>query len=126
MGIMWDMENHLEGSAASGMEIDAATDQMVVHRTQDVQPLLDRNKRFQNSGLDGMSPTRDWKQVASIPNIILEKWLKEEGLRYWDEEHKHRLLKKLDDPEWAYLRTGNGHLGKRPYREYFKGSSSPS
>lgn len=126
MGILWDMENHLEGEAATGLEIDAANNQMVAHRTQDVTRLLNRNKNFQNSGLDGMSPTRDWKQVASIPNIILEKWLKEEGLRYWDEEHKHRLLKKLDDPEWAFLRTGSGHLGKRPYREYFKGSSSPS
>jgi len=124
MGIIWDVENHIPGSAATGLEHDRQEPgNLIARRRQDVEPLLDRNKRFQNSGLDGYSPTRDWKQVASIPNIILEKWLKEEGLRYWDSEHRDRLIKKLDDPEWQYLRTGTGKIAQKPYREFFKGST---
>ncbi len=123
MGIMWDLGQAVPGHAQTAMEICESEDLAVIHSRQDVSPLIERNKRFQNSDEDGYTPSRDLQQVASIPNIILEKWLKEEGLRYWDPAHTERLLKKLDDPDNAFLRTGGGNLGKRPYREYFRGSS---
>ena len=75
-------------------------------------------------GTDGYGPTREWRRVASIPNIILEKWYKEEGIRWWDSEDMAKLAAKLDDPEWSYLRTAPGHVGRRPYRQYYRASTA--
>ncbi len=123
MGILRDLGQPLPGYAQTAMEISESEELAVIHTRQDVQPLIDRNKRFQNSGLDGYTPSRDWQQVASIPAVLIEKWYKEEGIRWWDPAHKDRLLRKLDDPDLRYLRTGLGHLGKKPTREYCRGSS---
>jgi hypothetical protein len=56
--------------------------------------------------------TSDWgRHIASIPNVILVKWLNEEhargnvALRLFSEEFNRLIAKKLKDPEWAYLRT---------------------
>jgi len=125
MGILRDLGQSVPGHAATAMEICESEDLMVVHSRQDVEPLLERNVRFQNSGLDGYTPSRDWQQVASIPTILIEKWYKEEGLEWWNTAHTGRLLQKLDDPDLSKLRTGTGHLGKRPYRKFLRGSSSP-
>lgn len=123
MGIIWDMDN-LPGAPATGIEIDESSDKLVIHTRQEVSAILDHNKAFKNSGLDGYTPSRDMRHVASIPPIILDKWLKEEGIRWWDSADTPKLMSKLDDPDWSHLRTSVGHLGKKPFRHYFRGSSS--
>lgn len=42
--------------------------------------------------------------VASIPLILIAKWLHEEELDIYNLEHADRLKKKLNDPEYRYLR----------------------
>lgn len=73
----------------------------------DVEPVLERNK-----ALRSMPQKSDWgRHVASIPNIIMVKWLNEEwgrgntGLRYLSPEWDKIVERKLQDPEWKYLRT---------------------
>jgi len=50
--------------------------------------------------------------VASVPNVIINRWLQEEWARgnttiqLGDAEFMQMVRKKLRDPEWAYLRTG--------------------
>ena len=80
---------------------------ITVNRVQDVEDILEHNKR-----LRGIEQRSDWgRHIASIPNVIMERWLREE----WDRgnttialfgpEMDALVARKLRDPEWAYLRT---------------------
>lgn len=80
---------------------------LTIERVQDVEPILEHNKM-----LRGIPQKSDWgRHVASVPNIVLEKWLNEEhargnkSMRFMDEEFRQLVWRKLNDPEWAYLRT---------------------
>jgi hypothetical protein len=80
----------------------------VVARTiQDVEPILERN-----AALRGEAQRSDWgRHVATIPNVILVRWLNEEyargntQLRMFTREFDEIVERKLRDPDWAYLRT---------------------
>lgn len=76
---------------------------------QDVGAYLDRNKAMANHN-DGYTPSRDMRRVADIPAIVIEKWLREEGLDVWNPEHNDRLARKLNDPDYAWLRTAPGRV----------------
>lgn len=84
-----------------------------VRISQDVSGLLDLNKAMANEN-DGYSKSREMRRVASIPAILRQKWLIEEG---WDCMDTHdpdvarKLVLKLNDPDYAYLRTAEGRLG---------------
>lgn len=87
-------------------------DLMVVENRQDVEPILDRNKELRS-----IPQRSDWgRHVASIPNVILTKWLNEEwargniGLQPFGREMDELVERKLKDPEWAYLRTDSAHV----------------
>ena len=123
MGLLWDVAN-IEGSTTTGVGYDEAEDKIVIANVQDCEPTLELNKKLYNQDDGGYGPSREWRRAASIPNIILEKWLKEEGIRWWDSEDTPKLMAKLDDPQWRYLRTAPGKLSRRPVREYFRGSTS--
>ena len=50
-------------------------------------------------------------RVASIPSVVVMQWM-EEGINVMapNREDQKRIKKKLNSPEWAYLRTGGGRL----------------
>jgi hypothetical protein len=80
---------------------------VIAGATQDVEPILKRNQR-----LRGAPQTSDWgRHVATIPNVVLLKWLNEEhargntALRLFTKEFDELVERKLADPEWKYLRT---------------------
>jgi hypothetical protein len=79
---------------------------VTVYSHDDVEPMLERNKTLRS-----MEQKSDWgRHVASIPNIIMVKWLNEEfqkgnEVRYLSPEWDEIVAKKLKDPEWAYLRV---------------------
>jgi hypothetical protein len=81
---------------------------LTVYSEQDVEPILERNKQ-----LRGEAQRSDWgRHTATIPNVILVQWLNEEyargntHLRLFTQEFDNEVVKKkLQDPEWAYLRT---------------------
>ena len=80
---------------------------VIASATQDVEPILKRNQR-----LRGEPQTSDWgRHIATIPNVILLKWLNEAhargnaGLRIFTKEFDELVAHKLADPEWKYLRT---------------------
>lgn len=88
-------------------------DKFRIRSTQDVTPFLDRNKAMANHN-DGYTADRTMRRVATIPDIIGLKWLNEEG---WDWRHAsfdpdvaRKLVQKLNDPDWAYLRTAEGRV----------------
>jgi hypothetical protein len=70
----------------------------------DVEPTLDRNKALQSEPqrTDGL------KHIASIPAVIIEKWMQETGaplLSMPSHEFAKFIRKKLRDPQWRYLLT---------------------
>jgi hypothetical protein len=116
MGLVRDMAN-LEHGIQHGVSFDPINDELLVMGQQDCTPILEHNKRLANNGEDGYSPSRELRRVASIPNILVEKWLKEEGINVFDRNDWPRVAAKLDSSEFAFLRTAPGRVSKRPLRQ---------
>lgn len=83
-----------------------------VESIQDVEPILERNKH-----LRGERQKSDWgRHIASIPNIIMTKWLNDEWnrgnttIRLFGPEMDALVERKLKDPEWAYLRVDSAQV----------------
>jgi len=53
----------------------------------------------------------NYRMTSQIPLIFIEKWLNEEwmrgnvGLKLCDEEFDKIIFRKLQDPDWKFLRT---------------------
>ena len=87
--------------------LDRGEKKIIAVTSQDVEPILDRNKALQ-----GEPQACDWgRHVASVPNVILVQWLNEEyargntGLRMFTAEFNELVARKLRDPDWRFLRT---------------------
>jgi hypothetical protein len=76
-------------------------------------PTLDHNATLRALATTdrGYSQTGDMKRVATIPAALIVKWRMEEGLDIHDPDHAERFMRKLNDPDYAYLRTAPGRLG---------------
>lgn len=72
--------------------------------SQDVEPILDRNKSMANHN-DGYTPSREMRRLASIPNIVLMQWLAECGGDMKALQDPKFLTRKLNDIDYLYLRT---------------------
>jgi len=80
---------------------------LTIEHIQDVVPILDWNSEARRD-----EQRSDWgRHVARIPNVIYVKWLNDEyakgntRLRPFTPEFDDIVQKKLNDPDWAYLRT---------------------
>lgn len=93
--------------------IRARNGELVVKRTQDVEPILDYNKAMQADEAGGWNRNmgRTRRQIAEIPNIVVEQWLKE-GFNVFQVSARE-LRKKLDSAEWSYLKTTTKKIGQR-------------
>jgi hypothetical protein len=85
---------------------------LAIEHIQDVEPVLRWNNRARQD-----EQRSDWaRHVARIPNVIYVKWLDEEhakgntGVRMFTPEFDLIVQRKLEDPEWAYLRTDRPKL----------------
>ena len=81
-------------------------------RHQDSEGILESNRQELRDG--EQKKNAFGRKVATIPNGLIEKWMKEEGLDIYqlgrDPEVRKRLFKKLNDPEFLYLRTHDSRL----------------
>ncbi|HZD11999.1 MAG TPA: hypothetical protein VE177_00570, partial [Candidatus Binatus sp.] len=87
-------------------DYDPTTDTTYVGREGDVEGILELNK-FLASDPDYTKKgiKESFWHCASIPNLIIEKWLNEDGINVYNRHHWPRIRKKLLDPEYRYLRT---------------------
>ena len=76
---------------------------IVVKKTQDIQSILEQNTRDRNDSVS--SHGRDMIKVATIPNIEVERLMKE-GI--WQD--KKRLKAWLNDPDNRAFRTNTGKI----------------
>lgn len=91
-------------------EFDAASGETRLRYEQDVEAHLDRNKAMQ-AETPG-TPMGDFCLVASIPVSIQLKWMVEKGVDVLNPDHKQKVAKLLDDPEWRHLKVRNIILGR--------------
>ena len=105
----------LRGKDSDGTKYFVEADgKLTVKNSQDVNPILQKNKRLYNLN-DGYSKSKDLKRVASIPSLVLQLWAKEyNGTNNWfaipDIERKRILKLKLNSNEYRYFRTASGRL----------------
>lgn len=82
-----------------------------VHRVreQDVEPILDSNKRLAQ---ERQRFAGTFRHVGTVPCVIIERWINEGApvLGMSKDEFDRFIRKKLNDPEWAYLRTAPGRV----------------
>lgn len=93
------------GDIVTRIHRNRADRSVTFERVQDVEPILDDNKRLQG---EPQSRKSDFRHLATVPNVILEKWINEEGapvLSMSSHEFARFIRRKLDDPQYAYLRT---------------------
>jgi hypothetical protein len=88
---------------------DETEDRLTCYREQDVEPYLNRNKSEYDVD-NKRFKSETFNKVASIPNMVIEKWLREEGLDIFNPDHQERLRLKLNDPAYRFLRTKPGRI----------------
>lgn len=97
-------------SVATNWQLDRNEGRVVVERVQDIETILDRNKYLQN---EAQTWAGDWHHIGSIPNVVLEKWMNDEGvniLKMPADEWGQFIKRKLRDPDNMWLRTTNRRL----------------
>tara|TARA_B110000908_G_scaffold83016_1_gene99396 strand:+ start:897 stop:1196 length:300 start_codon:yes stop_codon:yes gene_type:complete len=84
-------------------------DSLTISHSQDISGILAENKRAREAA-EGQKMGENVR-VASIPSVVVMQWM-EEGINVMapNREDQKRIKKKLNSPEWAYLRTGGGRL----------------
>lgn len=88
---------------------DPNTDETFIQEVQDVQPYIERNKLlYNNPELHKKDP--DGRYVASIPNGVQLRWMKEYGVNVHNKEHWPRVRRLLNSPEWRYLKVVPGKI----------------
>jgi len=97
----------------NGVQTDVLFDgsgKVIFRSQQDVDPVLDYAKAQRNHDDRGYFAGGDMRRVASIPAVIISKWL-DEGVDVFSSEHQAEIARRLNDPDYAYLRTAPGQLG---------------
>lgn len=91
-----------------GTIIGVEDGKLVTGTTQDCTPILEAAKTAHNEGRVGSS---DMKLAASIPRVIVDKYLNDNNITLHEfstsADHKKRLL---NDPALAYFRIWKGRV----------------
>lgn len=89
-------------SVQTRVSVNSSERLIVVERLQDVEDIIERNKQLQ-----GEEQTGDMRLIASIPAIIIERWMKEDGVNYLalpNDEFARLIKRKINDPDYRWLR----------------------
>lgn len=95
------------GEVHTRVHYDSNGTTWTLERVQDVEDIIEENKK-----LKSVKQNLDWgRHIGTIPNVILEKWFNDEwqrgntAIRWGSKEFDALIYRKLNDPEWYYLRT---------------------
>ena len=96
--------------------IQESDGKLTINNEQNVNSLLDRNKKLYNNTDQGwVSKAKEMKRVASVPPLVLQIWAKEyNGSNNWfalPKDIQRKIMKtKLNSNEFRYFRTAEGNL----------------
>lgn len=83
-------------------------DSMHIKRTQDCVPIAERARAMHNEGMHG---SKELKLAASIPDVIIEKYMNEHGVTFaeviGDPVHMRRIV---NDPDNKMFRIWPGRI----------------
>lgn len=108
--------NELTGARTYWM-YDPLEDTVTLETVEDVSAGIERNKAML-AMTDEKARWGEWSHVAWIPDTLLEQWIKdgtlehEPGKRSFSFRNQRAALRKLDDPEFKYLRTRPGLVSR--------------
>jgi hypothetical protein len=91
------------------LHVDELTGEMTIERIQDVEPVIEANKRAKTAG-DGFSPSRELREIAEIPMGIVELWRTVLGVDIFNRDHWPAVKRLLRDRDWQHLRTSPGSI----------------
>lgn len=103
-------DKYYEGDELKTVKGDEQNKTFYVHTQQDVEQVLKQNKARRNE-FSGWNTAKDLKAIADIPTVVCYQWLQDDGIMFTQlpkEEMSKYLKKKLNDPQWAYLKTSEG------------------
>lgn len=85
--------------------------QYTLHRSQDVEPVLDFAKAMANEGLNREDIQKGWWLYASIPPIVIVQ-MRAKGINIYDPSHEKRMLEEINT-HYPALKCTTGNLGGR-------------
>ena len=85
-------------------------DRVVYRQSQVVDPHLDLNKKQYNAAA-AFKPIEKsgMRHMARIPNAVVAQWMKE-GVNIFNRNHDGEVNRRLNSPEWRWLRTHPGKM----------------
>jgi len=95
------------------LHYDEADDRFILQREGDVEAVIKYTRARQNDGTNGYGETREWRHIAEIPNLILFKWMNDDGVDVFKlkgNELSRFIKRKLNDPDWQNFRTVSGRV----------------
>lgn len=91
------------------LHYDESEDKLHIERVQDVQPILEANKRAYNDA--GSFKSEIFNKKAEIPLVILLQWCQARGITYHEFMADENLLKTfLNDPDNKFCLTRPGKV----------------
>jgi len=91
------------------LHYDNSEDKLHIERVQDVQPILESNKRLLNDNSGFKSEV--FNKKASIPLVVLLAWLKDKGITYQEFMGNDKVLKRfLNDPDNSFCLCKKGKV----------------
>lgn len=93
------------------MHWDDSEKKLIIQNTQDDSHILDWNRALYNAERSSSSlwGGRDYVKVASIPNNIVEDWMRK-GVSIYTKEGRAKILAWISGNEFSALRTAPGRL----------------
>ena len=92
---------------------DAHLDRPVIETFQNIQPILDQNKRMFNDTPETPQRGEKWRLSAQIPAVVAHMWINEckrRGINFWGPEGMKFLKSRLNDREFKYFKTHNSKI----------------
>jgi hypothetical protein len=85
-------------------------DRILYRQSQVVDDHLELNKKQYNAAPQfGGVEKSGMRHMARIPNAIVTQWMKE-GVNIFDKNHEKEVHRRLNSPEWRWLRTHPGRM----------------
>jgi len=94
------------GPVNTRIHYDAADDTTTIERVQDCDEILASNRAKEAAFDHSVYLRSDMVPVATIPNVVIELWMKRYGRDVLEDSALVKRL--LNDKDWAYLRTAPG------------------
>lgn len=92
------------------LHYDEMADRLTIQTVQDVQPILEANKR-QYDVDNKRHASETMNQVARIPLVAIEKYCNDKGIKYDEFMSSQKLFRAfLNDPENRLFRTKPGRI----------------